>query len=184
MKLYHTGFSEIKSPDIHYGRVNADFGQGFYLSDDEEFSRRWARERRDETTFLNKYELECKGLLIKNFVKDKEWFNYIFSNRRRKPDALSDYDVIIGPIANDTIYDTCGILTSGFVDDDTALKVLMVGSVYKQIVIKSERAVEALHFTSSEVLDSDDINRYREIVKREEDIFQEEFGRIMDEIPV
>jgi hypothetical protein len=32
MLLYHTGFDEIKHPDIHIGRKNADFGQGFYLS--------------------------------------------------------------------------------------------------------------------------------------------------------
>ena len=26
MLLYHTGFDEIKHPDIHIGRKNADFG--------------------------------------------------------------------------------------------------------------------------------------------------------------
>ena len=36
--LYHTGFETIRKPDITIGRKNADFGQGFYLSDDEEFS--------------------------------------------------------------------------------------------------------------------------------------------------
>ena len=30
MKLYHTGTVEIPVPDIRHGRVNADFGQGFY----------------------------------------------------------------------------------------------------------------------------------------------------------
>lgn len=46
IRLYHTGFAQIIEPDIHYGRKNADFGQGFYMSDDEEFSKRWARVRR------------------------------------------------------------------------------------------------------------------------------------------
>ena len=31
-------------PDITIGRKNADFGQGFYLTDDLDFTRRWARE--------------------------------------------------------------------------------------------------------------------------------------------
>ncbi len=35
MKLYHTSFSIIENPDIYFGKKNADFGQGFYLSDDE-----------------------------------------------------------------------------------------------------------------------------------------------------
>lgn len=37
LKLYHTGFEEIRKPDVHYGRSYADFGQGYYLSDNEEF---------------------------------------------------------------------------------------------------------------------------------------------------
>ena len=106
ISLFHTGFAVIPTPDIHYGRQNADFGQGFYLSGQEEFSRRWAQERRGQTTYLNRYELECDGLNIKRFNKDAEWFNYIYDNRTLKPDALKEYDVIVGPIANDTIYDT------------------------------------------------------------------------------
>lgn len=43
MELYHTGFDIIEAPDIHFGRQNADFGQGFYLSGNREFSVRWAR---------------------------------------------------------------------------------------------------------------------------------------------
>ena len=32
MTLYHTSDREIRNPDIHYGRKNADFGWAFYLS--------------------------------------------------------------------------------------------------------------------------------------------------------
>ena len=46
MLLYHTGFAEIPVPDLRRGRVNADFGQGFYLSDDPAFAERWATEKR------------------------------------------------------------------------------------------------------------------------------------------
>ena len=38
------------------------------------------------------------------------------------PDALSDYDVIIGPVANDTIFNTMGIMTSGFLSDEEAIE--------------------------------------------------------------
>ncbi|MBQ3911920.1 MAG: DUF3990 domain-containing protein, partial [Lachnospiraceae bacterium] len=44
MILYHTGDKEIRNPDIHYGRKNADFGWGFYLTPDREFTYRWAKE--------------------------------------------------------------------------------------------------------------------------------------------
>ena len=42
MKLYHTSTLEIRKPDLYRGRKNADFGQGFYLTPDWEFCRRWA----------------------------------------------------------------------------------------------------------------------------------------------
>ena len=54
MLLYHTSDIEIRRPDIHFGRKNADFGQGFYLSPDREFTCRWAR----ENAVVNEYELE------------------------------------------------------------------------------------------------------------------------------
>lgn len=43
MRLYHTSSVEIREPDITRGRKNADFGQGFYLTPDTDFARRWAR---------------------------------------------------------------------------------------------------------------------------------------------
>ena len=39
MILYHTGFETIKEPDVHLGRRNADFGQGFYLTADRKAVR-------------------------------------------------------------------------------------------------------------------------------------------------
>ena len=44
MILYHTSDREIRDPDIHYGRKNADFGWGFYLTPDKDFTYRWASE--------------------------------------------------------------------------------------------------------------------------------------------
>ena len=63
MKLYHTGREEIRNPDIRRGRKNADFGQGFYLSPDRDFSYRWA----GADAVINEYELDEGGLLIHRF---------------------------------------------------------------------------------------------------------------------
>ena len=54
MILYHTSDREIRNPDIHYGRKNADFGWGFYLTPDREFTYRWAR----DNAVVNEYELD------------------------------------------------------------------------------------------------------------------------------
>ena len=95
------------------------------------------------------------------------------------PDELSDMDVIIGPIANDTIYNTMGIMTSGYLSDEEALQLLCVGPLYKQIVIKSQRAADRLKFVSSELLPEDVIRKNKELTACEEDAYLQKFAEVM-----
>lgn len=172
MLLYHTGYQEIRNPDVHYGRKNADFGQGFYTTDYVEFARRWAKERRGFDIVLNTYALETEGLRVYRLERTAEWFEYIYGNRRGRADRLPEADVIIGPIANDTIYDTMGIITSGFLDKKLALKILQLGPEYRQIVLKTEKAAGQLAWISSEVLQPEEIREYRTVLAEEEERFQ------------
>ncbi len=180
LKLFHAGYDEIRVPDIHRGRKNADFGQGFYLSDNYEFASRWVRKKPGAEIIVNAYELDETGLKIKIFERDNEWFRYVFSNRRSMPDELSDMDIIIGPIANDTIYNTLGIMTSGLLSDDEALELLCIGPLYKQIVIKSQEAADRLTFTSSEALAEDVIVNNRQIIASEEEEYMRELAKVME----
>ena len=182
MKLFHTGYSEIREPDLHFGRKNADFGQGFYMSFSDEFAGKWAKERNDKETIVNSYELDTEGLNIKRFERDEEWYEYIYRNRRGFEDKLADTDVIIGPIAADTIYDTMGILTSGLVGKEESLHLLQYGKSYEQIVIKTDRAKRALRFLSSRVLDKAEIEKFREIVLNEEADYQAFLAEEMDKM--
>ena len=181
MRLYHTGFQMIQKPDIRHGRKNADFGPGFYLTDDPEFARRWARERKDEQTIVNSYELDVTGLSVHTFSRDQDWFACIFGNRRGRAVEIPS-DVIIGPIANDTIYDTFGIITSGLLKDQDALRLLMIGPEYRQIVLKTKKAVENLKWISAEVLGRDEISAYRKIVSAEEEEYQRLFAKEVEQL--
>ncbi len=172
MTLYHTGFQEIRQPDIRAGRANADFGQGFYLSPDEAFSRRWARFRKGRETWLNVYCLQTDGLAVKTLNRDEAWFDYIFHNRSGHKDSLAAYDAIIGPIANDTIYDTWGITTSGLLRTAEALQILSVGPAYTQTVLKTEKAAARLRFVSAQIILENEIIGYRETVRQEEEAYQ------------
>ena len=147
MILYHTSDREIRNPDIHYGRKNADFGWGFYLTPDREFTYRWAR----ENAVVNVYELDENELNMHTFTRDIHWFEYIFNNRRLRDSLVAD--VVIGPIANDTIFDTLGIMSSGFLKPEAAVRLLMIGPEYTQIVIKTEKALKQLRFIRSEKIE-------------------------------
>lgn len=182
MRLYHTGYEEIREPDIHHGRKNADFGQGFYMTANEEFACRWARERAGKKTIMNTYELDLSGLVLHRFERDTDWFNYIYNNRAGRPDPLAEADVIVGPIANDTIFDTFGIITSGFLSADQAIKLLLIGPQYEQIVIKTASAAANLKWLSSRELSSAEIAQYREIVEKEQKEYQTLFAETLEQM--
>lgn len=158
--LYHTGYYIIEEPDIHHGRKNADFGQGFYLSDNYEFAHRWGRDFKGREVFVNRYEMDLSGLKIRKLERNEEWYDYIFSNRRGKKDYLKEYDLIIGPIANDTIYDTMGVFTSGLLSREESLRMLLLGRRYVQYALKSEKAknnlkwLDAVRMTEKEIKES------------------------------
>ncbi len=177
--LYHSGFAEIRNPDIHYGRKNADFGQGFYLTDDEQFALRWAREKNGSDTIINRYVLDPSNLKLQIFERNEAWFDYIDQNRHRQPDRYLEADVIIGPIANDTIFNTMGIITSGMLSREESLRLLMIGPAYQQIVIKTEKAVSQLQFESARILNPEELQQYRETVQKEEHAFMQEFGTVL-----
>ena len=172
MKLYHTGKTEIREPDIRRGRKNADFGQGFYLTPDMEFTYRWA----GPDAIVNEYEFDETGLLIHRFERAEDWFRYIFYNRRARDELTAD--VVIGSIANDTIFDTLGIISSGYLKPEDAMKLLMIGPKYTQVAIKTEKAVKQLRWIRAEAVTKLDAK----LRKAEQEAFDLAFAEVLQEI--
>ena len=172
MKLYHTGKLEIREPDIRRGRKNADFGQGFYLTPDMEFARRWA----GADAIVNEYELDLDGLQIHSFHRDEDWFRYVFHNRRAR-DSLSA-DLVIGPIANDTIFETFGIISSGYLKPADAMKLLMIGPEYTQVAVKTPKAAGQLRWIRSEKIEKTDASRR----KADQEAYETAFEAVLQEI--
>ena len=180
MILFHTSDIIIKEPDIRRGRSNTDFGQGFYLTPDESFAGSWARERTSSDIYVNRYELQTDGLKVKTFGRDEEWFSYIFDNRRGAADRLEDFDVIIGPVANDTLFETYGIITSGLLTSEQALELLRIGLEYTQVAIKTETGADALRWMDAEGLNADAMAAARREYDRQRASFDAEFARTLD----
>lgn len=180
--LYHAAYQEIRQPDVRFGRKNADFGQGFYLSPNGEFAGKWAKERGDSSVIVNTYELQTDSLEILRFNRDEAWFDYIFRNRAGYEDAYPDADVIIGPIANDTIYDTLGILTSGYLSREQALALLQIGPLYEQYAVKTEKAAAQLHWLCARSLSAVQLAQFRMQLNREEERYQRQLAEALGRI--
>ncbi len=174
MILYHTSDREIPRPDIHYGRKNADFGWGFYLTPDRDFTYRWAR----DNAVVNIYEFDETGLDIHRFSRSTEWFEYIFHNRRLQ-DGLTA-DVVVGPIANDTIFDTLGILTSGYLTPEQAMKILMIGPAYTQVAVKTEKAARQLRWIRAERVERLDARTLEAEQAAYQESFAEELAKLLE----
>ena len=166
MILYHASAEPVLEPNPFHGRKNADIGQGFYLSPDEEFSLLWAK----EGWHINVYEFRDDGLQLERLEIGERWFDIIFQNRNFARDALLDVDVVVAPIANDTLFDLVGILTSGFVPRKTCLEVLSLEPKFTQVVLKSQKAIENLKFLESRI-----------VTKTQADSSKTKAGKLSDE---
>lgn len=101
MTVYHGGYMPVEHPQIRIGKNTKDFGNGFYCTIIKEQAQRWAK--RYNTRIVSVYEVRLNSdLRIKEF-KDMtdEWLDFIIDCRSGKE---HDYDVVIGAMANDQIY--------------------------------------------------------------------------------
>ena len=96
------------------------------------------------------------------------------------PDELKNFDVIVGPVANDTIYDTRGIMTSGYLSDEEAMELLCIGPCYRQITLKNQKAADNLRFITSNVLTGEEIDSGKRRVAQGEEQYLLEFARVME----
>jgi hypothetical protein len=62
------------------------------------------------------------------------------------------YDIVIGPVANDTVYRVFRLFESGDIDRETVIKRLKITKLFNQITFRTEKAISELKFIKSEVV--------------------------------
>lgn len=139
MKLYHGSNIEIKSIDFSKCKAYKDFGQGFYLTEIEEQAFQMARRTASiygGEAVVTRFEfdetaLSDTTLSIKHFEKpSEEWALFVMANRSRgQQHPIHEYDIVIGPVADDTIATLFRNFDDGIID----LPMLVNGLKYKKI---------------------------------------------------
>lgn len=85
---------------------------------------------------------------------DEQWLDFIISCRSGK--ANEAYDVVIGGIADDRIYDTIELYFDSLIDKQEAVKRLMYYKPNNQICIRNQEVIDKyLWFVSNEVVKFD-----------------------------
>ena len=154
MILYHGSYLEITKPDLNHSRSNVDFGRGFYVTPLYEQAAKWFGKfkRRGKDGIISRYtfdenmEKELKTLKFNSYSED--WLNFILNCRSEKD--LTDYDLVIGGVANDKVFNTVELFFDGLIDKTEAIKRLRYEKPNLQICFRTEKALEYLSFEGSE----------------------------------
>ncbi|MBQ7061759.1 MAG: DUF3990 domain-containing protein [Bacteroidales bacterium] len=153
MILYHGTNIDIETIDLFRGLQFKDFGKGFYVTPDRTTAVRMAQKRArlfgGESTLIT-YEFDESAL--KSALKVKifperactEWLLFVDANRDRKNTVqIHDYDIVIGPIANDGVVLQLTNYHEGIYSPEEAARLLQDKYLDQQYYFGSE---QALHF--------------------------------------
>ncbi len=156
MIIYHGSFMEVAAPDLAHSRTAVDFGPGFYTTPIYEQARKWCNrfQKRHQIGVVSVYELDEKmlgNLQVLSFsTYSEEWLDFIVKCRREED--TSSYDVVIGGIANDKVFNTLELFFDGLIDKKETIKRLRYEKPNLQICFRTERALRCIQFVRSEVL--------------------------------
>lgn len=156
IRLFHGSNVAIVDIDLERSKRGKDFGKGFYMNADP--SQAMAMARRT-TRFLGEGEptLSCfeidfseaerRGLNIKIFEGyTEDWAQFVVMNRRNKTDVpVHPYDIVIGPIADDTVGVQIRRFIMGYMSASQLVEELrFVGDNAVQYFFGTPRALELL----------------------------------------
>lgn len=153
MKLYHGSNTIVEEPKIIDSDRALDFGKGFYLTTDFEQARKWSvlttERRKSGKAVISVFEIseqDIKNMSILNFeTANKEWLEFVVNNRKNKIDS-NNWDIIIGPVANDNTMPVITLYLRGDYDAGEAIKRLLTQKLKDQVVFKNEKSLLYLKF--------------------------------------
>ena len=155
MQLFHASNIEIKQPKIINRFKTLDFGTGFYTTSNKEQAEIFAhkvygRRKKEGFPTVNAYEFNDKALELNTLIFDspsEKWLDFVVHNR--KFGRKENYDLIIGPVANDDVFSVIALYEDGNLTKNEAIERFKVKSLYNQYLFCNEKALSSLTFMES-----------------------------------
>lgn len=157
LKVYHGSTFIVEKPSLEILNYRTDFGKGFYMTTDMEQAKRWTkikkgRLEKEETykdihQYVNIYEYtENKDLNILNFEEaTEEWLKFVFKNRQSN-ELVHQYDIVIGPVADDNLYQVLVSYENGVYDMEETIKRLKTYLLSNQISFHTLKSLECIKY--------------------------------------
>ena len=169
--IFHGSENVIKSPSCDFNNSNNDFGKGFYCTYNRKLTGEWACSS-DTDGYVNEYRLELEGLSVLSLSDRKynifNWLYVLLNNRkfRLRNDVAKhakkyvidnfavdymNYDVIIGTRADGSYFSFANAFLNNNISLSQLEKMMKFNKSNEQIVLKSEKAFNAVKFVKSSV---------------------------------
>ena len=153
MKLYHGSNIIVDNPKIIESDRTLDFGKGFYLTTDFEQAKRWATitasRRHNGKPIVSVYEIQQQDLNKLSVLEfdraNEEWLDFVTKNRKNEY-VPEQWDIVIGPVANDNTMPVISIYLDGTITKQMAINLLLPQKLKDQYTFKNEKALQYLKF--------------------------------------
>lgn len=157
LTVYHGGTCLVEHPLCNAGRLNLDFGQGFYVTDLRDQAVNWATRifNIGKPQWLNIYELDIECIretyhCLRFEAYDEAWLNFI-ARSRKGLEPWRGYDFIEGGVADDRVINTVEDYINGDIPTDFALRRLAQHLPNNQMCLLNQKLVgQCLHHISTE----------------------------------
>lgn len=132
IRLHHGSNVSIDTINLSLSKKGKDFGQGFYLNPNYNQAFEMAEFKveifGEGSPLVTSFDFDQDaaseaGLSIKVFTDySAEWAQFVVDNRNNKTDkAIHDYDIVIGPIADDKV----GLQIRRFIENEISIDKLI-----------------------------------------------------------
>lgn len=151
MRLYYGSNVEVRNPKIINSTRSLDFGSGFYLTSDLEQAKRWAKTKSERLKegypIVSVFDFEVNSNLkfLEFKSADEKWLRFVAKNRKKEL-IEENFDVIKGPIANDSTMPVLQLYLTGQYDEEEAIRRLLPQNLKDQFVFKTEDSLKYLRF--------------------------------------
>lgn len=155
MIVYHGGNVVVNQPRLIKQNRTLDFGYGFYTTTNQRqavnFAGKVTERRKSGIPSVSMYEvpelgeLSLKYRLLIFMTPDEKWLDFVFANRNGSYKG-DHFDIIFGPVANDTIYRTFVAYEEGILTKEETIARLKVKKLYNQMTFTTERSLKELRY--------------------------------------
>ena len=153
MIIYHGSNVTVEEPKILTPNRYLDFGAGFYTTTNYDqalnFAGKVTMRKKCGRSTVNIYELGesiFENVNVLNFESaDEAWLDFV-SDNRSGIDRTAGYDLICGPVADDDVYQTFILYSTGVYTKEQTIEALKIKKLYNQYVFTTDRALSFLTF--------------------------------------